>query len=105
MQVQGTRSQSITFDISEYEVSQLINDGEYTEMGTMIHGAQMTWCKNVVGHSRDAFIKDGQWMVEWEDGGGGHSWTERKELGNATPEEIKIWEHFQALKEALHPFE
>lgn len=100
MKANATRIEHVEVDISEHEISTLIRNGDYAEITTLLYGAKQAWIAKI-GYTGYIYIKDGNWIKEWEEGGMSHSWTETKELSKVTPKEQAIWDHFEALAEAL----
>ena len=104
MEVNATLRENVKVDISEYEISELIRNGKYAEITTLLHGARRSWIAKV-GYTGHIYIKDGKWFEDWEDAGYSHSWTETEEKSKATEAEQAIWDHFVALERALRAYE
>ena len=104
MKARATRTEHVEIDISTSEISELIRDGKYAEMQTLLHGARRSWIEKI-GYTGDIYIKDGKWFEESEGYGGSHSWTDTEEKSKASKKEQAIWDHFVALAKALQAYE
>lgn len=104
MKVKGTKTEFVEVDISTSDISNLIDNGEYTNIQTLFSGARRSWILRVTGLSGEVYIKDGYWYTAWEEDGGGHSWSATEKMTKATKIEKDIWDRFVELEKALRVY-
>lgn len=97
-EVSANRKSVVKVTISEDDVDRIITTGKYS-LRTLMKANWATISKKIIGEP-DGFIKKGKWYhnVEYHTS---HSWDVDEFIRDATPQEIELYDNFQALKHSL----
>ena len=98
MKATAIRSENVEIDISTSEITKLLLSGEYDDYAAMVFALEKKWLEKLK-FIPDSYVDEhGMWVEEWEEYGGSHSWTRSEKRREATQEEIRTFEMFQALR-------